>query len=409
MNEIKTESSLRILFVPDTIWGNSSGHRSAQMAVKIFCDLNYKVGVYAPNVNSSELKTGLKEYHYEFYNRTPFRYYHLFAGRSVQVEFKKVIEDFKPDVVYYFGTTGFSPSAKVCVENKIPYTLQFLTTDYYCIKNFAALEDGPCVKCINGKYYNAVINNCQQNNPKFFHYLKDIANKVISRKYILKASKILGYSYDQISLYKEYGIKSTSCRITPVFFDRSHLKGLIPILGDYFLMTGQNIVGKGWHTLPSIISQCPGVKFKLLFYNKNIADSSIDLYNLKPYIESGQAEIVVGLEKHDDVLKLIANARGVLVPSYYATTGEFVLLESLGLGKPVLTFDAGIHKEIIEHKINGMIAKVGDFKQFSININEVNSNDDLCRKLSIGALELFEKLTLQHKFKAPLEHLFNGL
>ena len=51
---------------------------------------------------------------------------------------------------------------------------------------------------------------------------------------------------------------------------------------------------------------------------------------------------------------------GVLVPSYYATTQEFYLMEALGMGKPVIVFDAGIHKEVIQHKQNGMISKVGD-------------------------------------------------
>ena len=37
----------------------------------------------------------------------------------------------------------------------------------------------------------------------------------------------------------------------------------------------------------------------------------------------------------------------VIVPSIALTTGEFALLESMGLSKPVLVFDAGILKKFL--------------------------------------------------------------
>jgi len=397
----------RILFIPDTIWGNDSGHRSGQKVVKVFCSLNYKIAIYAPNVDSAELKNGLNGYQYEFFERTPYRYYHQFKNRDVKHEFQKVLNDFKPDYVHYFGSTGYSPTARVCLKQNIPYAIQFLTSDYYCIKNFAGLKDGPCFKCITGKYYHAIKNNCQRQEPKFIYNLKDIIGKIVSRKSIMNASKVLGYSNDQISVYNKYGVPNSNCAITPIFFDGSHLVGITPTLGNYFLMSGQNIVAKGWHLLTSILSQCTNVKFKFLFINQTVADRSIDRYNLREFVVSGQIEIIVNIEKHSDVIQLIAHSRGVLVPSYYPTTGEFILLESLGLGKPVITFDAGIHKEIIQHKFNGMIAKIGDTEQFAKNINEINSNNNLCDSISKGAIELFLYLTSDKRFKSTITEIFS--
>ena len=81
-------------------------------------------------------------------------------------------------------------------------------------------------------------------------------------------------------------------------------------------------------------------------------------------------EIVPYLETHQELLEVVANSRGVLVPSLYATTGEFYLLEALGLGKPAILFNAGIHGEIIEHGKNGMISEIGDLDGFYANIQK---------------------------------------
>ena len=103
-------------------------------------------------------------------------------------------------------------------------------------------------------------------------------------------------------------------------------------------------------------------KKALEFINKN---GLLEYYNL------GLIDVITYLENHTDFIKLIARSKGVLVPSYYDTTGEFYLLESLGLGKPVVLFNVGIHSEIIKHKVNGMISNVGDLDTFHENIQQI--------------------------------------
>ena len=47
-------SGKRILFVPDSIWGDLSGHRSSKHLTKAFKQLGLTVGVYAPMENFSQ-------------------------------------------------------------------------------------------------------------------------------------------------------------------------------------------------------------------------------------------------------------------------------------------------------------------------------------------------------------------
>ena len=115
------KKKVKILFVPDTIWGVSSGHRSAQKVVKIFSELSYKIGIFAPDSEDSELKHELINYDYDFFNRTPFRYYNIVINSKKKQEFEDVIHDFQPGFVLFFGTSGFNILAEVCLENKIKY------------------------------------------------------------------------------------------------------------------------------------------------------------------------------------------------------------------------------------------------------------------------------------------------
>ena len=81
--------------------------------------------------------------------------YNILINDKQKKEFRLVLDEFQPDFVFFFGTTGFNSLAEVCLENKVKYYLQFLTSDYYCAQNFAGLENGPCFKCIKGNYFNA--------------------------------------------------------------------------------------------------------------------------------------------------------------------------------------------------------------------------------------------------------------
>ena len=94
------------------------------------------------------------------------------------------------------------------------------------------------------------------------------------------------------------------------------------------------------------------------------------------------------------------------MPSYYPTTGEFVLLESLGMGKPVIAFDSGVHREILKHKKNAMVSSIGNLDNYASNIIEVSNNKDLRSSLSKGALLLYSSLTSVDNLKKNTPFFF---
>ena len=397
----------KILFIPDSFWGTDSGHRSSQYLLKAFNKINIDVAVYASSEFYSEKqREDLIAFKYEFYEQTPYSFKQNLFKRKIKKEFIQIVESFRPDYVLYMGTIRNKITMDFCSEMGLEYFYLPLTTEYYCVKHFAALDNGPCFKCLHGSYLNSIKNRClgpKYNLPK---YLKDILLTFISKKRILRAKGILGYSHDQLSMLEAYGVNRGNTIKTSIFFDHDTINTTSISAGDYFVCSGQLTTAKGWHLIPQIIRNTPGIKYKLIFLNEENAQRFVLENNLEKQQKSGYLDIVYGVENHQDVLDIFANARGILVPSYYATTGEFTLLEALGLGKPVILFNAGVHREVIVHRKNAMMANVGDLAAYCRHIVEVAANDDLAMELSAGGQQLYQELTSFDFFRSSMNDLF---
>lgn len=398
--------SKRVLFVPDSIWGELSGHRSSKYLVKVFSKSNNEIAVYAPKENHTKEQQDKLGKNIRYYEQTKYTYWQNLFPFTVAKEFIGVIEEFKPDFVFYMGTIKNKVSIDICIKKGIKYSYLPLTTEYYCIKDFAALPDGPCFQCIKSPFINSIKNKCLGSDTSSLVYLKESFFTYISRKRVLKANKVVGYSDNQLKYLSEYGVDQGQTIKMPIFFDPNTVSNIRTSIGDYFVMAGQNITGKGWHVIPEIIKAAKGIKYKLLMKSEKEANKFIEKNGLQDYVNRGEIEIILYLNTHNEILELMANARGILVPSYYATTGEFYFLEALGLGKPVILFDVGIHSDVIRNGENAMISKIGDIQNFSKNIERVNNENKLYSKLSCGAKNLFTELLSYKKFEESLNDYF---
>ena len=131
-------------------------------------------------------------------------------------------------------------------------------------------------------------------------------------------------------------------------------------------------------------------------------------FNLLDLVASGMITTTVGLDDRLDIIKTIANAKAIIIPSYYPSTGEFVLIESLLLEKPVLVFNVGAHKNYISHRISGMVSEIGDFESFSNNIDEVNTNDELRLTLSKGGKSFIMNMLSEENRLKSMSQLFTN-
>ena len=164
----------RILFIPDSIWGELSGHRSSRYLVKAFASLGVEVGVYAPRENySAEQESELKDI-LTYFEQSPYRFWQNIFPSIIEKEFLSILRIFKPDYIFYMGTIKNKVSIDMCIKYKIKYSYLPLTTEYYCVKDFAGLESGPCFQCFKAPILSPLKNKCLGTRKNVFQYAKEI-------------------------------------------------------------------------------------------------------------------------------------------------------------------------------------------------------------------------------------------
>ena len=390
----------RILVVPDSMWGNDSGHRSSQFLAKTLKKQGFEVGVYAEDNNSFALQ---KEMYLEtegisYFAKKPYSFLdQLFLYKKKAInEFKELINEFKPDLVFYFGTIRNKVSIDYLnsASTEIPYVYLPLTNEFWCLKNFAGLKDGECYKCMEQNFIHALVNRClDTNNP--IPYLKGIIERLFSKKRFMNSIAVLGYSKSQRDTFKMFGLPETKAVSSSIFFEPKSLDGITSNKGDFYLVSGQISDAKGWHLIPKLLklSSENDLKFKFIIYNKLVANDFIKNNNLQSYIESGKLEIISGLESHKDVLTFVANSLAVIIPSNYPSTGEFALLEAMGLKKPVVAFNIGAHRDFLVDKKNSLLSPSLDLDKMTKDIEMLYQDSVLWEKLSKNARTTFEEIT----------------
>lgn len=125
-----------------------------------------------------------------------------------------------------------------------------------------------------------------------------------------------------------------------------------------------------------------------------LLNKAIDFLTQREYVKENLLLILFGNIKHDDaflnkikipykyfgqinepaiIAQLYASADVTIVPSLYETFGQ-TLIESMACGCPAVSFDNSGQTDIIDHKINGYLAKYKDTEDMANGIKWVLNN-----------------------------------
>ena len=403
------KQSCKILFFPDRIGGQASGARSARATLKTLIQLGHEVALFTTDADQILAYGEFKNISYHKINSQMRANSHFFDNALI-TQFKKILRDFNPD--YYFMVGNIQKPAilaKTSRKENVKNIFLFYITDYYCAKVYSCLESWPCYKCIEINSLQALTNKCIKGDHKYVNFFKKLLVRKNLQVEILKSYKVVGYSENQLSIYKKIGVEEDKCHEVSLQFDPDELKNYPNKDGDYFLILGQPIIEKGFHVIYKILENCKSTpKIRIIFKDLKEEQKALNDFNLLDLVASGMITTTVGLDDRLDIIKTIANAKAIIIPSYYPSTWEFVLIESLLLEKPVLVFNVGAHKNYISHRISGMVSEIGDFESFSNNIDEVNTNDELRLTLSKGGKSFIMNMLSEENRLKSMSQLFTN-
>lgn len=392
---------MRILLIVDSYSKHASGGLVAHRTAEILRKAGYIVGVYCAGPADSKQGDETDVNWYQKYSVSN-NLKHIWPGEEV-TEFRKVVDDFKPDVVHFcsflYAKSRFFISHALAVGARV--VLQPWIYDFLCEQMYDYRRGQPCGLCVSGNFLHSVFNRCGAPRSLFIHVL----SRYLLRGNALRCHSVLSTNKTMDESLERYGFSKEKIIRASLSFDPKHIEKLPVCDGKDFIFYGQLRDFKGAHLLQSIVTSCPTAMFSL--YPVVSSEGQILKYGLDQS-KLHNVRVDIGLNWFSGLAERVAACRGVLLPSLWPTTTEYVLMEAMGLSKAIVAFDVGAHREILVNRKNAMVVPIGNVQAFAEAILELDKDADLRRKIGYGARQTFETLTNSKELLSKLTKAYVG-
>ena len=288
-----------------------------------------------------------------------------FGSHEVKSKFKKLLDDFKPDVVHLNNVhTQLSPvMAELAHQRgiKVVWTLhdyKLLCPRYDCLKNGNTI----CETCFNGDKKACLDNKCMKGSKlaSFIGYKEavvwnrerlEVCTDVFICPSQFMADKMVqgGFSKSKMQTLCNF-IDVEKCRYSHTDLSDSTVSVLLPKKEDYYCFIGRLSHEKGAKTLIEAANQLP---YKLVIIGGGpLMDElkAVALTNIE----------FVGFKQWDDIKQLVGKARFSVIPSEWYENNPLSVIEAQCLGTPVLGANIGGIPELTDYTFSS--GNIADLK-----------------------------------------------
>lgn len=289
-----------------------------------------------------------------------------FGSHEVKSTFKKLLDDFKPDVVHLNNVhTQLSPvMAELAHQRgiKVVWTLhdyKLLCPRYDCLKNGNTI----CETCFNGDKKACLDNKCMKGS-KLASFI-GFKEAIVWNRERLEASTDVFICPSQFMADKmvQGGFSKSKMQTLCNFIDVEKCKfsstdgtdytddvEFLPKKEDYYCFIGRLSHEKGAKTLIEAANQLP---YKLVIIGggplmdelKSVAHTNIEF---------------VGFKQWDDIKQLVGKARFSVIPSEWYENNPLSVIEAQCLGTPVLGANIGGIPELTDYTFSS--GNIADLK-----------------------------------------------
>ena len=289
-----------------------------------------------------------------------------FGSHEVKSTFKKLLDDFKPDVVHLNNVhTQLSPvMAELAHQRgiKVVWTLhdyKLLCPRYDCLKNGNTI----CETCFNGDKKACLDNKCMKGSKlaSFIGYKEAVtwnrerleaSTDVFICPSQFMADKMVqgGFSKSKMHTLCNF-IDVEKCKFSSTDgTDYTDDVELLPKKENYYCFIGRLSHEKGAKTLIEAANQLP---YKLVIIGggplmdelKSVAHTNIEF---------------VGFKQWDDIKQLVGKARFSVIPSEWYENNPLSVIEAQCLGTPVLGANIGGIPELTDYTFSS--GNIADLK-----------------------------------------------
>lgn len=392
----------RVLIIPDKFRGMDSGAIVTQVLVFLFKKEGFEVAVYSSEFTERTTDDGTL-----CIPALPFNGFSNIGSRKKrhEKEFNDLLDEYQPTHLFFDGSITNKPLCllEIGLKRKLHIDVFIFMQDFFCAKLYANNRFAPCTQCLDSltKAFACPL------IPKDKAYLK-LFIKQWDRKnlkdLLCKVNHVITSTDEQIGFYRRLGVPETQTYKMPLPFIMNKYVPPQFVRGDYIVGIAQPRIEKGFHLIPQILKYTRNTKVVLAYSNENNVARALLTPGFKKLIEQSKLEVVVASWK-SGLSELVASSSGILIPSIWPTTTEYGLLESLAFSKPIVSFNIGVHKEVIEEGTCGFKAECGDFESFAEKLDKLSTLSKEAYEEMIPHLSsLYEEMT---SFDILSDHIRN--
>jgi glycosyltransferase involved in cell wall biosynthesis len=269
-------------------------------------------------------------------------------SRAAATEAERLVRSLEPDVVHVHNLFPMlSPEVLPVVGRHVPVVMTLHNYRLLCLPaNF--LRDGQvCELCMGRVPWRGVVHRCYRGSSL---QSAALATSIGLHRAIESFESVelnLPVSRFVREKYLEAGFPPERLRVKPNFaWESASRSGA----GDYFLFAGRLSPEKGLATLLELDWPALG---RLV-----VAGDGPQLEELERRPRAGVE--LVGELPPDELSKLLAGARALLVPSLWYEGAPRAVLEAFAAAVPVVASRIGGLPELVEHSVSGLLPPPGD-------------------------------------------------
>ena len=326
-------------------------------------------------------------------------------SKSSYEQTRSLIRSFKPDLVHFHNTFFvMTPSVLyACKDENVPVAVSLHNFRLMCINGLFLRNGKPCEKCLRGSRISGIIHRCYKNSYGSSILATDMINEHWRRgTWDSVVDRFVVATEFTKNKYVQAGISSTKIRVLPPFLE--NIPAIIPGNKGYAFYVGRLSHEKGIDVLLEAWRQ---VKDFPLYI---VGQGSLQKY-VEDYIKEYELTHVklLGFIENDQVLKILAQARFIIVPSVCYENFPRVVVEAYACGVPVLANRMGTMQEVVEDGQTGMLYATNDPQDLATKANDMINDENICKQLAINARQIYDlKYTRERHYEA-LMNIYQGM
>ena len=318
-------------------------------------------------------------------------------------ELKEILNREKPDVVQIHNLI---PLINIWIlrelkRRNLPILYYINNYRLFCPRGTCFLKDKLCTSCADKSLIFCIINNCLES----FSYSLLYAYRVFLERLFLRYIDLFVSNTNFAKGFYERYLPKINISILKGYVDiPEEFKDINGEKKEFVIFTARLVKEKGLSIVLESAASLKDIRFK-------ICGEGPELRLYKDMVRRKNLKNIefLGLVERKKLLKLIKEARVLILPSLWHEVYNRVIIEAMSLGTPVIASKIGTNVEIIQDNKTGFLFDPEDVTSLVELIKRLWSDENLRKNISFEAYAETKRWNNSERYAKDLLDIYNNL